>query len=78
MIRMPIKKWWPKHHGPLEPDMTILLMAEARDMLTTWEVTQDKALVDRHLARMDKRYGAGAEQRVRQYMHKVKRHERHD
>ncbi len=57
--------------------MTIILMGHARELLTTWEVTKDKQLVDRHLATMDKRYGKGAEQRVRQYMRQVNRDERH-
>jgi len=57
--------------------MTILLTALARDLLTTWEVTKDKLLVDRHLAAVDKVYGAGAELRVRRYMRQVARDERH-
>lgn len=71
------KPWYPKHTGPLEPDKTIILMGHARELLTTWEVLKDKACVDRHLATMDKRYGPGAEQRVRQYMRQVARDERH-
>jgi hypothetical protein len=57
--------------------MTILLTAVARELLTTWEITKDKLLVDRHLAAVDKVYGQGAEQRVRQYMRQVDRDERH-
>lgn len=76
MLKRPFKPWYPKHTGPLEPDITIILMGHARELLTTWEVIKDKALVDRHLATMDKRYGPGAEQAVRQYMRQVKKHER--
>lgn len=75
MIRK-FKPWYPKHKGPLEPDRTIILMGHARELLTTWEVLKDKQLVDRHLATMDKRYGEGAEQAVRQYMRQVARNER--
>ena len=57
--------------------MTIMLTAVARELLTTWEITKDKPLVDRHLAAVDKVYGAGAELRVRQYMRQVARDERH-
>ena len=57
--------------------MTILLTAVARELLTTWEITKDKLLVDRHLAAVDKVYGPGAELRVRQYMRQVARDERH-
>jgi hypothetical protein len=76
MIKRPFKPWYPKHTGPLEPDRTIILMGHARELLTTWEVLKDKQLVDRHLATMDKRYGQGAEERVRQYMRQVARNER--
>jgi len=61
--------------GPL-PERPVLERAAARELLTTWEVTKDKELVDRHLARMDKLYGEGAEQRIRQHMREVARHER--
>lgn len=76
MIRMPVKKWWPKERGPNEPDMTILLMGEARVLLTTWEVTKNKEAVDRMLARTDKLYGKGAEERIRGYMRWIAKHER--
>ena len=56
--------------------MTILLMAVARELLTTWEITKDKALVDRHLAAVDKVYGAGSEASVRQYMREIAKNER--
>jgi hypothetical protein len=75
-MKRPWKPDRPKHTGPLEPDRTILLMGHARELLTTWEVTKDKQLVDRHLATMDKRYGKGAEASVRQYMRQVAKHER--
>ena len=51
-------------------------MGVARELLTTWELTKDKTLVDRHLAAVDKVYGAGSEASVRQYMHRIKRDER--
>lgn len=58
------------------PSLETLLMANARELLTTWEVLKDKQLVDRHLASLDKVYGASVEQRVRQYMREIKRDER--
>jgi hypothetical protein len=58
------------------PSLECLLMASARELLTTWEVLKDKQLVDRHLASLDKVYGANVEQRVRQYMREIKRDER--
>jgi hypothetical protein len=41
-------------------------------------VLKDKELITRHLASMDKRFGPGSEQRVRDYMHKVKKEERNE
>ena len=58
------------------PSLECLLMASARELLTTWEVLKDKQLVDRHLASLDRVYGANAEQKVRQYMREIKRNER--
>lgn len=58
------------------PSLETLLMANARELLTTWEVLKDKALVDRHLASLDKVYGASVEQKVRLYMHQIKKTER--
>jgi hypothetical protein len=51
--------------------------ARARELLTTWLVTKDKQLVDRHLAVSDKMFGPSAEQRVRDHMKAVAKHERH-
>ena len=51
-------------------------MASARELLTTWEVLKDKQLVDKHLASLDKVYGANVEQKVRQYMREIHRNER--
>jgi len=58
------------------PSLECLLMASARELLTTWEVLQDKALIDKHLASLDKVYGANVEQKVRQYMREIHRNER--
>jgi hypothetical protein len=76
LLKRQFKVWYPKFKGPIEPDMTIMLMACARELLTTWEALRDKELINRHLASMDKRYGPGAEQRVRDYMHEIKNTER--
>lgn len=75
-MKLPWKPHRPKHTGPL-PEREILERAQARELLTTWEYTKDKQLVDRHLAKMDKLYGPGAEQRIRQHMREVKRDERY-
>lgn len=75
-MKRPWKPDRPKHRGPVEPDRTILLEGEARVLLTTWEVNRDKAVIDRHLAALDKIYGPGSEKLVRGYMHQVKKTER--
>ena len=74
-MKRPWKPWYPKHKGPL-PDRRVLEMAAARDLLTTWELLKNKELIDKHLARMDKVYGKGAEERVRHYMREIRRTER--
>jgi hypothetical protein len=76
LLKRQFKVWYPKFKGPIEPDLTIMLMACARELLTTWEALWDKELITRHLASMDKLYGPGAEQRVRDYMHEIKNTER--
>jgi hypothetical protein len=58
------------------PSLECLLMASARELLTTWEVLRDKALIDKHLASLDKVYGANVEAKVRAYMHEIKKTER--
>ncbi len=74
-MKRPWKPWYPKHKGPL-PDRRVLEMAAARELLTTWELLKNKELIDKHLARMDKVYGKGAEERVRHYMREIRRNER--
>jgi hypothetical protein len=73
LIKRPVR--YPRKTGPL-PERPVLERGAARELLTTWELLQDKALVDRHLAKMDKLYGEGAEQRIRAYMRQIRRDER--
>lgn len=75
-VKRPWKPHYHKHKGPLEPDRTILLMGVARELLTTWEITRDKDNVARHLAAVEKTYGPGSEQLVRNYMHRIRKDER--
>lgn len=74
-MKRPWKPWYPKHRGTL-PDRWVMERAAARELLFTWEANQDKAAIDKMLARMDKVYGEGAEQRIRQYMREIRRDER--
>ena len=74
-MKRPFKVWYPKHSGPL-PDRGVLERGAARELLTTWELLKNKELIDKHLARMDKVYGKGAEERIRAYMREIARTER--
>jgi hypothetical protein len=75
-----MKRVWktskPKHKGPIEPDRTILEMAVARELLTTWELTKNRQLIENHLHALDKVYGENAHLKVREYMREIKRNER--
>ena len=65
-----------RESGLPSPSLETLLKACGRELLTTWEVLQDKELIERHLRALDARYGANAEAKVRAYMHEIKKHER--
>lgn len=71
----PLRPYRPPSNRP-SPDMPTLLRAVARELLTTWEATRDKQLIERHLSVMDKKYKPGAEREIRRLMHEVKRDER--
>lgn len=71
----PLRPYRPPSNRP-SPDMPVLLKAEARELLTHWELTKDKAFVDARLATVDKRYGKNSEAVVRRLMHEVKQKER--
>jgi len=58
------------------PSLHDLIMAEARELLTTWEVLKNKATIDKRLALCDEKFGFGGERRVRDCMHKIKKEER--
>jgi len=75
-MKRQFKVWYPTHSGPL-PERSVLERAAARELLTHWELTKNKAAVDAMLAKMDKIYGKGAQDRIRQHMRNVARYERH-
>lgn len=70
-----MKPWRPPKNNP-SPNKHILERGAARELLNTWLVLKDQALIERHLAAMDKLYGKGAEQRIRDYMKQIYRDER--
>lgn len=75
MIKRKWKQQYPKHLGPL-PERRTLEMALARELLTTYEITKNRELIEKHLGKLDKLYGANAHLRVREYMKEIKRNER--
>ena len=58
------------------PSLHDLIMAEARELLTTWEVLKNKADIDRRLTLCDDKFGFGGERRVRECMRLIKKEER--
>jgi hypothetical protein len=56
--------------GPL-PERGILERARARELLDTWNVTKDKALIERHLAAGEAWYGEGSSERIRGHMRAI-------
>jgi transposase len=74
-MKLTKKAYKPPSNRP-SPSLHTLLAAEARELLTTWEVLKDKDAIERHLASMDKKYKPGAEKAIRQWMHWIKKHER--
>jgi hypothetical protein len=75
VIKRKWKQHYPKHSGPL-PERRTLEMAVARELLTTWEITKNRELIEKHLASLTKLYGENAHLRVREYMKEIKRNER--
>lgn len=51
-------------------------MAEARELLTTWEVLKNKETIEARLAMCDRKFGFNGEQRVRECMRRIKKEER--
>ena len=51
-------------------------MAEARELLTTWEVLKNKETIEKRLSLCDVKFGFGGERRVRECMHRIKKEER--
>ena len=58
------------------PSLHDLLMAEARELLTTWEVLKNKETIEARLSLCDTKFGFNGEKRVRECMRKIKKEER--
>jgi hypothetical protein len=53
-------------------DRVILEQAEARELYRNWEWSKNRELIRARLDRAEKIYGAGAKDRVREYMNRIK------
>ncbi len=53
-------------------DRVILEQAEARELYRNWEWSKNRELIRARLDRAEKIYGAGARDRVREYMNRIK------
>lgn len=51
-----------------ESDRVQLEMGEARILFRTWETTQERVLTKERIEYLEKRYGYGCVQRIRNYM----------
>jgi len=71
-----VKRAWkphrPKHSGPL-PERELLEWAQAKDILSAWELSPSKATVERWLAHSEKLYGPGSAERIRAHMKAIYR-----
>jgi hypothetical protein len=53
-------------------DRVILEQAEARELYRNWEWSKNRELIRARLDRAEKIYGAGARDRIREYMNRIK------
>jgi hypothetical protein len=53
-------------------DRVILEQAEARELYRNWEWSKNRELIRARLDRAERIYGAGAKDRVREYMNRIK------
>jgi hypothetical protein len=71
-VKKPWKPHRPKHSGPL-PERELLEWAQAKDILSAWELSPTKATVERWLAHSEKLYGPGSAERIRAHMKAIYR-----
>ena len=53
-------------------DRVILEQAEARELYRNWEWSKNPNLIRARLDRSERIYGAGAKDRIREYMNRIK------
>ena len=55
-----------------ESDRVILEQAEARELYRSWSWSKNRDLIRARLERAERIYGAGARDRIREYMNRIK------
>lgn len=63
---------WSRRNIESPSDRVILEQAEAREIYRTWETTKDRDFVRGRLERAERIYGAGARDRIRTHMNRIK------
>jgi hypothetical protein len=58
-----------------ESDRVILEQGEARILFRTWKTTQERVLTRERIEYLEKRYGSGCVQRIRNYMDMMRKGE---
>ena len=56
----------------IQGDRVILEQAEARELYRNWEWGKNRDLMRARLERAERIYGAGARDRIREYMNRIK------
>jgi hypothetical protein len=63
---------WSRRNVENPSDRVILEQAEARELYRNWESSKNRDLIRARLERAERIYGAGARDRIREYMNKIK------
>lgn len=63
---------WSRKNIESPSDRVILEQAEARELYRNWEWSKNRDLIRARLERAERVYGAGARDRIREYMNRMR------
>ena len=63
---------WSRKNIESPSDRVILEQAEARELYRNWEASKNRDLIRARLERAERVYGAGARDRIREYMNRMR------
>ena len=63
---------WSRRNIEGPSDRVILEQSEARELYRNWEWNKNRDLIRARLERAERIYGAGARDRIREYMNRIK------